>query len=115
LTKFATYNLDLDSFVPFGKNKGRDVAYLLEKQPGYLVWLLDKEVADHPQRPVRVNFSAPLMTAILDKIIDLPELERYSYLLPDEYTAEKRAEKRAREQEQAQREALYSDSGWGAF
>jgi hypothetical protein len=115
LSKTRTFNLDMDTILTFGKHTGMDVSYLLDKQPGYLVWLLDKEVADHPDRPVRVNFSTPLMTAILDKIIDRPELERYAYLLPDEYTAEKRAEKRARELEQEQRAARYNDTGWGAF
>ncbi|MFT4064371.1 hypothetical protein [Paraburkholderia sp.] len=109
------YNLDMDSFMPFGKHKGVDVRYLLEKMPSYLCWVLDREVDDHPNRTHQIHFSQELMTAILDKIIDLPQLEHYRYLLPDEYTAEKRAEKRAREAEQAARAAIYNEAGWGEF
>jgi hypothetical protein len=109
------YNLDMDSFITFGKHKGKDVRFLLDKMPSYLCWLLDREVDNHPNRTHETHFSQELMTAILDKIIDLPSLSHYQYLLPDEYTAEKRDAQRAREAEDAARAAVYEGAGWGAF
>lgn len=107
--------LGMDSFVEFGKYKGTDVKFLLDKHPAYLCWLLDKHLLDHPKSEMKIEFKPELLTAILDKIIDDPACAQWKGLLPEEYTAEKREAKRAAEREAAEKAAVYESMDWGGF
>jgi hypothetical protein len=108
--------LKLDGFFGFGKYREMQVSHILEKHPTYLCWLLDKHLDPHPKSEMHVQFDPELLTAILDKIIDDERCRaQYSYLLPEEYTAEKREAKRAAEREAAEKAAVYESMDWGGF
>lgn len=116
--KNATYRprLKLDSIFGFGKFKDLQVGLILESRPTYLCWLLDKHLDPHPNAEMVIEFDPELLTAILDKIIDDPRCnDQYSYLLPEEYTAEKREAQRAAAKEAAEKAAVYEGMGWGGF
>lgn len=109
-------NLGFDTPLPFGKYKGSTPRQLLATRPTYMCWLVDKFVVDaHPRAEMKVHFYDDLLTAVLDQIIDNPECVNYTFLLPDEYTAEKREEKRKAEREAAEQAKVYDDMGWGGF
>jgi uncharacterized protein (DUF3820 family) len=109
-------NLDFDTPLPFGKYKGTTPRELLATRPTYMCWVVDKFVVDaHPKSEMKVHFKDELLTAVLDAIIDDERCVNYGYLLPDEYTAEKREEKRAAERAEAERAKVYDEMGWGGF
>lgn len=109
-------SLDFDTPLPFGKYAGKTPRVLLAERPTYMCWLVDKFVVDaHPNAEMKVSFGDELLTAVLDQIIDNPECVNYTFLLPDEYTAEKREEKRKAEREAAEQAKVYDEMGWGGF